>query len=282
MIESLLCGLLMCGSNASADAGSSIQPITGQIKPDQRWFNSGSSPIDEFHCEPASAGKHPIVMLIHGCAPQGFGDDEFKQMCLSLAEHGYFAMFVEYYSRTGQPNCREYTLDGNYNPGSTHTIPEDILNRELGAAGASLDKNPKADTSRFGAIGFSLGGTEAIVSGLLYPSKVKAIVDYYGFTSPRLKTLVGEANPFPPTLFLHGDADSRARVANAIELDEIIATHQRAQELHIYPGVEHGFNFHEAAGYDPRAAADAWQRALAFLDRQLKELVPGRGRDREN
>jgi len=247
-----------------------IQPINRAFQPDPAWFNSKGGPIDEFHCEPLTPGKHPIVMLIHGCAPEGFGDDEFKQMCVNLAEHGYFAMFVEYYSRTGQPNCREYTLDGSFNPGSTHTMPEDVWIRELGSAGASLASNPKADVTRFGAVGFSLGGTEAFVTGVLYPNTVKAIADYYGFTSPRLRTVIGKATPFPPTLFLHGDSDSRTRVANSIELDEIVAERQSTHEIHIYPGIEHAFNFHEAGGFDPTAAADAWARTLAFLDQNLK------------
>src|SRR5712671_153815 len=74
-------------------AAAPIKPVNGQ-------FLSAGHPVDEFHCEPAAQGKHPIVLLIHGCAPEGFGDDEFKEMCVSLAEHGYYAMFVEYYSRT--------------------------------------------------------------------------------------------------------------------------------------------------------------------------------------
>ena len=109
------------------------------------------------------------------------------------------------------------------------------------------------------------------MTGVLYHNNVKAIVDYYGFTSPRLRTVIGKAAAFPPTLFLHGDSDSRARVANSIELDEIMAAHQSAHEIHIYPGVEHAFNFHEAAGYDKQAAADAWERTLAFLDQNLKK-----------
>ena len=129
IVSGAIAGILLA---IAISAEAQIKPIAEQFQPDAAWFSSKGGPIDEFHCEPVSAGKHPIVTLIHGCAPQGFGDDEFKQMCVSLAEHGYFAMFVEYYSRTGQPNCREYTVDGNYNPGATHTIPEDVLDSRTG------------------------------------------------------------------------------------------------------------------------------------------------------
>src|SRR5258708_2881826 len=75
-------------------------PAAAQIKPITGHFLSEGHSVDEFHCEPTAPGKHPVVFLIHGCAPKGFGDDEFKQMCVSLAEDGYYAMFIEYYSRT--------------------------------------------------------------------------------------------------------------------------------------------------------------------------------------
>jgi dienelactone hydrolase len=99
---------------------------------------------------------------------------------------------------------------------------------------------------------------------------VKAVVDYYGFSTPRGRMYIALPRVFPPTLILQGDADSHASVARSIELDSLLGEHSAVHEIHIFPGVEHAFNFHEARGYDREAAKDAWARTLFFLDSHLK------------
>src|SRR5258708_35442995 len=63
-------------------------------------FEVNGKPVDEFHCEPTGGGKHPAVILLHGAGPKGGALETFQQMCGDLAEHGYYAMYVEYYSQT--------------------------------------------------------------------------------------------------------------------------------------------------------------------------------------
>ena len=245
-----------------------IKPINGQ-------FLSEGHPVDEFHCEPMVPGKHPVVLLIHGCAPEGFGDDEFKQMCVSLAEHGYYAMFVEYYSRTGQPNCAQFAMIETHDLSSAMPLPSAIWAREIVAAGTSLGKNGKVDSSRFGLVGFSSGALMALVEASFYPDVVRAVVDYYGFMTPRGKMFVGTPPVFPPTLILQGDADSRVSTGQSLagqssDVEALLVRHGDSHEFHVYPGVEHTFNFHEARGYDPDAAKDAWARTLTFLEAHLR------------
>ena len=172
-----------------------------QIKAISGQFLSEGHPVDDFHCEPATPGKHPVVLLIHGCALLGFGDDEFQQMCVSVGEHGYYAMLVEYFSRTGQPNCREHAMDETYNRvGPTTVIPDNPWESAILSAGSSLAKNPKADATRFGLIGFSFGGMLAVRTGLFYPNVVKAVVLYYPITNYRLEMAFQRFSAFPPDL----------------------------------------------------------------------------------
>ena len=243
-----------------------IEPVRGQ-------FSSDGVFLDEFHCVPKPEGKFPVVMLLHGCAPNGFGASEFKQMCIGLAERGYYAMFIEYYGSAGAPNCRDLAMTPSFSLAPETPIPDDAWMRELISARNSLANNPKADATRFGLIGFSFGGTLAVITAALNPNVVSAIVDYYGFSNQRVQDAVdavGRLSNFPPTLILQGDSDSRAHVTDSIHLHNVIAKHQKAGEIRVYPGVEHGFNFREAAGYDQEASEDAWSRTLSFLDRHLK------------
>ncbi len=247
-------------------------PATRQVTPVKGEFLAGGVAIDEFHCVPPSNGKHPVVLLLHGCAPEGFGAGDFQRMCVSLAEHGYYAMFVEYYGPSGEPNCRALAMDPTDNSGLAIQIPDDTWMREIIRAKSSLAGNPAADTSRFGVVGFSFGGTLAVISEALNPHTIDAIVDYYGFSNSRVEDAVAKLPNFPPTLILQGDSDSRAHVIDSIRLHEAIARRQKADEIRDYPRVEHGFNFRESAGYDLGASEDAWARTISFLDRNLKRM----------
>lgn len=241
-----------------------------KIEPVRGVFTSDGHLIEEFHCVPARAGKFPVVMLLHGCAPQDFATPQFKEMCSELAQHGYYTMFIEYYGRAGTPNCSDLAMTPTYSLEPNTPLPDDLWMRDLIAARDSLAQNPKADTKRLGVIGFSFGGTLAVITAALNPGVISAIVDYYGYSNDRVEAAVARLATFPPTLILQGDEDRRAHVTDSIHLHNTIAKRQPETEIHVYPGVEHAFNFHDAVGYDHDASADAWSRTLSFLDMQLK------------
>ena len=226
--------------------------------------------IDEFHCAPKTEGKHPVAMLLHGCAPEGFGVNEFRQMCVGLAQRGYYAMFLEYYGPMGAPNCRDLAMMPSVSLAPETEIPDATWMHEVIAARASLAKNPNADAGRIALVGFSFGGTLAVITAALNPGVISAIVDYYGFSNTKVEEAVAQESNFPPTLILQGDSDNRAHVADSIHLHNVIAKHQAASEIRVYPRVEHAFNFRGAPGYDQEASEDAWSHTLSFLERYLK------------
>ena len=212
------------------------EPAATRSEPERGHFLFDGEKIDEFHCVPKSAGKHPVVMFLHGCAPENFGAGEFRQMCLGLAARGYYTMFIEYYGSAGAPNCRDLAMKSAVSLAPEIPIPDETWMHELIAARASLAANPKADTTRLGLVGFSFGGTLAVITAALNPNTINAIVDYYGFSNPKVEDAVAQAANFPPTLILQGDSDSRAHVTDSIHLHNVIAKHQKASEIHVYPG----------------------------------------------
>src|SRR5579862_670304 len=240
-----------------------IEPIPGQ-------FYSDGKPIDEFRCVPRGDGDYPIVLLLHGCAPRGFATAQFQTMCSQLAQHGYYTMFIEYYGQEDTPDCSDLAMVPTLSLTPNVPIPDDEWMRTLLAARNFISAAPKADPSRLGVVGFSFGATLALITESFNPHLFKAIVDYYGYSNDRVENAVARTPTFPPTLILHGDEDRRARSVDSIHLYDVIARHQPASEIHLYPGVEHAFNFHEALGYDEDASSNAWSRTLTFLDQQLK------------
>ncbi|HUA32644.1 MAG TPA: dienelactone hydrolase family protein [Candidatus Binataceae bacterium] len=239
------------------------------VEPTAGTFIYDGTPIDEFHCVPADSGQHPAVIMIHSCGKIGFGHEEYRQMCRSLAEHSYYAEFVEYYSKTGAPNCAQFSIDPENNLSAQLPLPSEVYIRTIHAAIDSLQDNPHVDATRIGLLAFGDGVVEALTIGPDRPANVRAIVGYYANVTPRLKAGVIKAKLFPPTLMLRGDGDSRVSGSYSAELEDDIAEHGGEHEVHVYPGAEHGFNFHEARGFDAYASKDAWTRTLAFLDAHL-------------
>jgi carboxymethylenebutenolidase len=221
-------------------------------------FGFDAQSIGEFHCAPG-AGRHPAVILLHGAGYRGLGHDDFEAMCSALADRGYYAEFIEYLDAGGNSDPTTDAMD-NFRTWTT----------AIHAGITSLARNPAIDPKHIAVMGFSQGAYLATGCGAMFPNDVAAVVEYYGGLVP---TLRDKAKSMPPTLIIHGEADTIIPVSEAKELNALLSKAGRTHEAHLYPRVEHGFNFHIASvGYDREASEDAWHRTLEFLDRTLRTL----------
>jgi len=222
-------------------------------------FQYNGKTAQEFHCAPSGSGPFPAVIMLHGSGPRNMETDDFENFCAKLAEQGYYAEFVEYYSQT------EATSPGDID-GIMRNFPTWM--NEIRSGIDALKKNPSIDGKKIGLMGFSLGSYLALSYGATYPGDVGAIVEYYGGLAPALYPRVAT---MPPVLILHGDIDRIVPVSQARDLDRELTKAGRAHEMKIYPGAEHGFNFPAAMfWYKPSDANDAWDRSLKFFDKYLK------------
>jgi carboxymethylenebutenolidase len=245
-------------------------PLYAGVQPTAGTFMFDGTSIDEFHCSPADGGEHPAVMIIHSCARLGFGEDEYRQMCTSLAEHSYYAEFVEYYSKTGPPNCAQFATDEGNELSARMPLPSEVYIRTILAGIDALSNNGHVDSSRVGLLAFGDGVLDALTIGSDRTADIRAVVGYYTFVTPRIKMYVKQAKLMPPTLLIRGDSDSRVSGSYSAELEDLIADHGGKHEVHVYPDVGHGFNFHEARDFDAGVAKDAWARTLAFFEAHLQ------------
>lgn len=223
----------------------------------QSEFTYNGKPVIEHHCAPSSAVPAPAIILLHGAGPRGAGDVVMEDTCEDLAGAGYYTEFIEYYSQTD-----------DVVPGEEGRIKA-LFPVWLGEIGAGLDamgKNPKIDPKRIGMLGYSLGAFLSLSTGATAPGKVAAIVEYYGGLPPALSPMAAN---LPPTLILHGDADTLVPVAEAYDLDKLMTQANRPHEMKIYPGAGHAFNFSVPTVYKDSAAKDAWTRALNFFAKYL-------------
>ena len=240
-----------------------IIAIGAMASPAAAWtggeFQSGGKPVQEFHCAPSGSGPFPAVIMLHGSGPRNMETDDFENFCAQLAEHGYYAEFLEYFSQTDAASPGD--IDG-----MMRNFPTWMS--EVQAGIAALKNNPSIDSKKIGLMGFSLGSYLALSYGATYPDDVAAIVEYYGGLPP---ALLPRMATMPPVLILHGDIDRIVPVSQARDLDRELTKAGRAHEMKIYLGAEHGFNFPGAMfWYKPSDAHDAWDRSLKFFDRYLK------------
>jgi carboxymethylenebutenolidase len=120
---------------------------------------------------------------------------------------------------------------------------------------------------KVGTVGFCMGGALAIYAGTVVPEKVGAVVDFYGghpHLRPDLTRLAA------PLLGLFAENDGFVTPAVVQTLASQLKGLGKSVEVHIYPGTDHAFfNDTRPEVYAADAAANAWQRTLAFFRTHL-------------
>src|SRR5262249_51279716 len=137
--------------------------------------------------------------------------------------------------------------------------------KDLRGAATFLAQHPS--TAKIGAVGFCMGGQLALFAATLDPH-VGACVNFYGIhpnVTPDYTKLAG------PVLGLFAEKDQFVNPSVARSVDTEIKAAGKPSEIHIYPGVEHGFfNDERPDVYNKAAADDAWRRTLSHLRSHLK------------
>jgi carboxymethylenebutenolidase len=214
---------------------------------------------------PAGEPKGGVVVL-----QEAFGvTDHIEAIGRRLAGEGWLASIPHLFHRTGDAKLPYDDI--------TPVIPhvqaltlEDLL-EDLGAAIDSLTGAGLA-LGQIGAVGFCMGGTLALFTATRWD--IGAAVTFYGggVTKGRfgLRGLVDEvADLRAPWLGLYGDLDEGIPVDQVEQLRAAAAAVAQPTEVVRYPDAGHGFNCDDRDAYEPAAAADAWQRTLAWFDLHL-------------
>ena len=213
-------------------------------------FESGGKTITVERFEPKEKGKYPAVLVVHGADGLQFEvwRRAYRGSAQELARHGYVALLVHYFDRTG-------TRFGDSEANKKHFL---TWMKTLGDAVGYAAKLPNVAPGRVGLVGVSLGAYLS-VSLAAHDARIGAVVEFFGGVPPQV---ADNLKRMPPTLILHGDADYLVPVAEARKLERVLADRKLPHEVKVYAGQGHGFT-----GAD---ATDAMQRTLAFLDKHLK------------
>jgi carboxymethylenebutenolidase len=204
-------------------------------------------------------GKHASVMLLHGYSCIDNCMPDFKRYAQALNAEGIDVYFLRYYDDSDRRALEVGTLD----QGSAYVERFKVWTSTVRAAVQRIRSQQRSD-GRVALIGFSQGGRLAIASADNNPA-TQALVAFYA-RLPRADELNEEIKTLPPTLLLHGSADTVVPLADGQAVyAKAKSLGAAAQEMVVYPGVGHGFDFSSAS----TAAIDARRRVVAFMREQM-------------
>lgn len=137
--------------------------------------------------------------------------------------------------------------------------------REIAGAGSYLLGRPECTSSKYGVVGFCMGGALAQYAATNDADHVGAAVSFYGGFK---KVHTDWEKLQAPILFFYGEKDSG--VPPNPELAEKLRAMGKQAEAVVYPNAGHAF-FNDARpeAYDAAAAQDAWQRTLELFHESL-------------
>jgi carboxymethylenebutenolidase len=203
---------------------------------------------------PAS-GKGPGVIVIQewwGLVPH------IKNVADRFAAEGFSALAPDMYH--GQTASEPDTAGKLF-------MALNIEQAEKDLRGATTYLKGHSSTTKIGVVGFCMGGQLALLTATLDPS-IGACVNFYGIhpnVKPDYRKLAG------PVLGLYAEKDGFVTPEVAKGVDKAIKGAGKSSEIHIYPGVDHGFfNDDRPDVHAKPSAEDAWKRTLAFFRQHVK------------
>jgi dienelactone hydrolase len=180
--------------------------------------------------EPATPGRHPAILLLHGSGGNiGFWADQIAPYVTSRNISLYA---VHYFESTGTSRADYATIiDGVHFPKWLATIADAL---------AWMRTQPNVDPSRIALIGISLGAFLALSLATDPAANIRAIVELSGGLPDPYAARATSA--FPPTLIFHGAEDTYVTVSDAEKLVARLTALKAPHEAHIFRNQGHFFS----------------------------------------
>jgi carboxymethylenebutenolidase len=220
-------------------------------------------PMEVYSATPDGDARGAVVVI-----QEAFGvNDHIKDVTRRFAGAGYHAVAPSFFHRAGGGTA-DYGDFAAVLP-LFEGVSDDGVLMDVDAALTHLHDAGFADAS-IGTVGFCFGGRATFLVSVR--RALGAGVGFYG------GGIVSQGHfPFPPLidqvpsletpwLGLFGDADGGIPVEDVEKLREALQAAPVETDIVRYADAEHGFHCDVRDAHHPEAAADAWKRALAWLD----------------
>lgn len=189
---------------------------------------SGGHRLTVERFDPPGVGRHPAVIVLHGFDGTSRHGYLYRRAGHLLARNGYCAYLVHYFDGTrGAPPSR--IIDPQEFALWMQNVT-DVINY--------VEAQPNVDPQRIGVVGFSLGAFVAL-SVTSDDPRVRVLVEFAGGMPARYARRV---KSMPPTMIIHGDADTVIPLTEAFKLEKLLISKNTPYQMAIYPGQGHIFD----------------------------------------
>jgi carboxymethylenebutenolidase len=203
------------------------------------------------------SGRGPAVVVIQewwGLVPH------IEDLVERFAREGFIAIAPDLYhgKKTTSPDDAAKML---------MELDVERAEREIAGAGDYLLQRPECTSSKFGVVGFCMGGALAQYAATKNAAKVGAAVSFYG----GFKNVPTEwENLSAPILLIYGENDKGVPPEQGRQLEKKLKDKGKDAELVVYPNANHAFfNDTRPEVHNAAAAQDAWRRTLELFRRSL-------------
>ena len=214
---------------------------------------------------PDGPGPNPgVVVIQHGSGV----DDWVQDMTRRLSQAGYAAIAPDLFHRE-DPNVTD-------TPTRFGHLRDDDIIKDVNAAIELLRRHPDVLGDRIGITGFCMGGRVSYLMAGSNPALKAAGPFYPGNTTASW----GGDGPTPfdrtpniscPVIGFFGEDDSNPSPDDMKKLDAETTKHGKPHEFHSYAGAGHSFQWNGTQSYRAEAAADSWEKLLAWFQKYLRE-----------
>ena len=211
--------------------------------------------LGAYRADPSGAAKGGVVVI-----QEIFGvNHHIRAVCDRIAAQGYAAIAPALFDRQ-HPN-----FESGYSPDEIANARKFVANPDWGAmmrdTQAAIDEARKVGPAAI--VGFCMGGSIAFLAAAKC-NGLSAAIGWYGGQIAKN----ADQKPKVPTQMHFGAKDA------SIPLSDVETIKQKRGgdcEIYVYPDAQHGFHCDERGSYQEAAAKLAWQRSMAFLQKNLKK-----------
>jgi carboxymethylenebutenolidase len=191
-----------------------------------------------------------------------------RDVARRIAAAGYVVLAPDLYHREPGPRTFGYdeaeeAMHAMYRLDLAHG-----LERDLRAAIAQLKAQPGVRADRVGVTGFCLGGGVTFFCAAALSNEIAAAAGFYGMV-PNEWLERADAIRVPLLLFF-GGLDQWIPLGRVAQIGRRLDEAGADARIELYREADHGFFCDERDSYDASAAADSWQKLIAFFARHLQ------------
>jgi len=236
--------------------GQIVAPADQRLATTTVNFPGSTGPVKGYVARPTGDAKLPGVVVIHenrGLAPH------IQDVARRVALGGYVALAPDLMSAGGGTPDDDEKARVEF-----AKLDLAVARNDAVAAIAYLKTRPDV-SGRVGAVGFCWGGGMVNYLATAVPDLGAGVV-YYGRTPP-----LEEVTKIRAPLLLNYAGLDEALTSTVPAYEQALKAAGKSYTLYVYPGVNHAFNNDAgAARYDKAAATLAWDRTIAFFDKNLE------------